>query len=55
MHDDEYYALLSSLRQKQYRYHIDLTHRLKTKNNQLLHFISGGAGIGKNLLIRILT
>ncbi|KAK2579424.1 hypothetical protein KPH14_002636 [Odynerus spinipes] len=54
--DNEYYALIRILNDKQYRYHLNFIYQLRNmKNHQFYHFISGGAGVGKSKLISAIT
>ncbi|KAK3930116.1 ATP-dependent DNA helicase pfh1, partial [Frankliniella fusca] len=54
--EDEYLALVARLNERQRRYHLNLVHMLKTRpDEQMLHFVTGGAGVGKSALIKAIT
>ncbi|KAI5726156.1 hypothetical protein M8J77_024597 [Diaphorina citri] len=54
--EDEYLECIAHLNEKQRRYHLNLVHILKTRpEEQIFQFVSGGAGVGKSLLIKVIT
>ena len=55
MSDNDYYALVRSLheKQRQYFYHV-LHSKVKTKDDPLRLFLSGGAGVGKSTVTNAL-
>ncbi|XP_060603545.1 uncharacterized protein LOC132756482 [Ruditapes philippinarum] len=52
--DEEYRALLRSLNSKQKEFYNHVVHWIKTKDAPLYTFLSGGAGVGKSVVIRAL-
>ena len=51
MSDDDYYALVRSLNEKQRQFFYHVLHSIKTtlcKDDPLRLFLSGGAGVGKS-------
>lgn len=54
LNDDEYRDLVQKLniKQKEFFYHV--LHWMKTKDDPIYHFLSGGAGVGKSVLLRAL-
>uniref|UniRef100_A0A8D8WGM7 ATP-dependent DNA helicase n=2 Tax=Cacopsylla melanoneura TaxID=428564 RepID=A0A8D8WGM7_9HEMI len=54
--EDEYLECIARLNEKQRRYHLNLVHILKTRpDEQIFQFVSGGAGVGKSVLIKAIT
>ena len=54
MPDDQYYELMRSLNVQQLELLYDTVKLLKTTDQQLMRFVSGGAGTGKSYLLRAL-
>ena len=53
MPNNEYESLIKSLNRRQYLYLMNLLAQFKTNEKpKLYHFLSGGAGVGKSVLIR---
>ena len=52
--DEEYRTLLRSLNIKQRQFYNHVVHWIKTKDAPLYAFLSGGAGVGKSVVIRAL-
>lgn len=54
LNDDEYRDLVQKLniKQKEFFYHV--LHWMKTKDDPIYHFLSGGAGVGKSVLLKAL-
>ncbi|XP_078352070.1 uncharacterized protein LOC144636749 [Oculina patagonica] len=48
MSDVDYYALVRSLNEEQRQFFYHVLHSIKTKDDPLRLFLSGGAGVGKN-------
>ena len=48
MSDDDYYALVRSLNEKQRQFFYHVLHSIKTKDDPQRLFLSGGAGVGKS-------
>ncbi|KAK3918495.1 ATP-dependent DNA helicase pfh1 [Frankliniella fusca] len=54
--ENDYLALVACLNERQRRYHLNIVHILKTRpDEQVLHFVTGGAGVGKSALIKAIT
>ena len=54
--NDEYYALIRQLNDKQYRYHHNFTCHLRNNSvKKVYHFVSGSPGVGKSKLIDLIT
>ena len=47
MDTDEYYRRMMTLNSEQYKFVIDLLHHVKTSDEPVVRFLSGGAGVGK--------
>ena len=54
MSDDKYRRLVRSLNEKQRQFFYHVLHSIKTKDNPLQVFLSGGAGIGKSTVTNAL-
>lgn len=54
MLDDEYRKIIQSLNKKQKEYFNHVLHYIKTKNQPIYNFLSGGAGVGKSVLLKAL-
>jgi len=54
LHDSDYRELVWSLNIKQKEFFYHLLHSVKTKNEQVTLFLSGGAGIGKSTVTNAL-
>ena len=54
MSDDDYYALVRSLNEKQRQFFYHVLHSIKTKDDPLRLFLSGGAGVGKSTVTNAL-
>ena len=54
MNEKEYRELLRSLNMKQRQFYNHVVHWIKTKDAPLYTFLSGGAGVGKSVVIRAL-
>ena len=54
MCDDDYYALVRSLNEEQRQFFYHVLHSVKTKNDPLRLFLSGGAGVGKSTVTNAL-
>ena len=52
--EEQYFQLLRSLNKKQKHFHNHVVHWIKTKDAPLYAFLSGGAGVGKSIVIRAL-
>jgi len=52
MPDDEYYALMKSLNDEQLAFVYDTIHELKTSQQPIYRFLSGGAGTGKSYVLK---
>ena len=52
--DDQYLEIMRSLNFKQREFFNHVLHWLKTKDEQIYAFLSGGAGVGKSVLIKAL-
>ena len=52
--DDDYYALVHSLNEKQRQFFYHVLHSIKTKDDPLRLFLSGGAGVGKSTVTNAL-
>ena len=52
--EDDYRELLRSLNTKQRQFYNHVVHWIKTKSSPLYAFLSGGAGVGKSVVIRAL-
>ena len=52
--EDQYFELLRSLNSKQKYFYNHVIHWIKTKDAPLYAFLSGGAGVGKSVVIRAL-
>jgi len=52
--DDDYYALVRSLNEKQRQFFYHVLHSIKTKDDPLRLFLSGGAGVGKSTVTNAL-
>ena len=48
MSDNDYYALVRSLNEEQRQFFYHVLHSVKTKDDPLRLFLSGGAGVGKS-------
>ncbi|CAF0982823.1 unnamed protein product [Brachionus calyciflorus] len=50
---EEYFKIVRSLNERQQHYVLNLLYKFKTKIKlPFYHFVSGGAGVGKNVLIK---
>ncbi|XP_078364558.1 uncharacterized protein LOC144648982 [Oculina patagonica] len=54
MSDEDYYALVRSLNEKQRQFFYHVLHSVKTKDDPLRLFLSGGAGVGKSTVTNAL-
>ena len=54
LEEEQYFHLLRSLNKKQKHFHNHVVHWIKTKDATLYAFLSGGAGVGKSVVIRAL-
>jgi len=54
MADDEYFTLMKTLNREQIQFVYDTMHLLKTSNQSLYRFLSGGAGTGKSYVLEAL-
>jgi len=54
MSDSDYYALMKSLNNEQVAFVYDTMHQLKTSQQPVYRFLSGGAGTGKSYVLRAL-
>lgn len=54
MSDDAFRTLAQNLNQKQKEFFYHVYHWLKTQNDPLYVFLSGGAGVGKSVVLRVL-
>lgn len=54
MLDPEYRELVQSLYQKEMEFFYHVLHLVKTTNDPIYNFLSGGAGVGKSLLLKAL-
>ena len=54
MPNEEYYSLVRNLNLKQTEFFIHVMHWIKTKDESLYTFLSGGAGVGKSVLVKAL-
>ena len=54
MSDNNYYALVRSLNEKQRQFFNHVLHSVKTKDDPLRLFLSGGAGVGKSTVTNAL-
>ena len=54
MEDEQYYQLARSLNDRQREFFQHVLHWIKLKEDPLYAFLSGGAGVGKSVLIRVL-
>ena len=54
MEDEQYYQLARSLNDRQREFFQHVLHWIKSKEDPLYAFLSGGAGVGKSVLIRVL-
>ena len=54
LEEEQYFHLLRSLNKKQKHFHNHVIHWIKTKDVPLYAFLSGGAGVGKHVVIRAL-
>ena len=54
MPDEEYRQMVRSLNTKQFKFFCHVLHLVKTSNEPFYCFLSGGAGVGKSLLIKAL-
>ena len=52
--DDEFYKLVANLNLKQREFFTHVYHWIRTKDEPLFAFLSGGAGVGKSVVIRAL-
>lgn len=52
--NSEYQGMFEMLNQDQRDYVMHVAHHFQTSNDQLLHFLTGGAGVGKSLVIKTL-
>jgi len=52
--DEDYLSLLRSLNQKQRQFYNHVIHWMKTKDEPIYAFLTGGAGVGKSVVIRCL-
>ena len=52
--DNDYYALVRSLNEKQRQFFYHVLHSVKTKDDPLRLFLSGGAGVGKSTVTNAL-
>ena len=52
--DNEYRSLIRSLNTNQKQFHDHVVHWIKTKDTPIYTFLSGGAGVGKSVVIRAL-
>ena len=55
MTDDEYRNLVQQLNVKQKEFFYHVLNWMKTKTDPLYHFLSGGAGVGKSVLLKALN
>jgi len=54
MSDSEYFMLMKSLNLEQIQFVYDTIHHLKTSQQPVYRFLSGGAGTGKSYVLRAL-
>lgn len=54
MSDDDYFTLMKSLNRQQLEFIYDTIHCVKTSNQPVYRFLSGGAGTGKSYVLRAL-
>ena len=54
MQNDEYRAMVQGLNAKQKEFFYNVLHHAKTKDEPLYTFLTGGAGVGKSVLLRTL-
>lgn len=54
MSNDDYYALVRSLNEKQRQFFYHVLHSIKTKDDPIRLFLSGGAGVGKSAVTNAL-
>lgn len=54
MFDNEYRKMIQSLNRKQKEYFYHILHYIKTKKEPMYNFLSGGAGVGKSVLLKAL-
>lgn len=54
MLDNEYRKMIQSLNRKQKEYFYHVLHYIKTKKEPMYNFLSGGAGVGKSVLLKAL-
>ena len=54
MEDDDYRVMVQSLNTKQKQFFYNVLHYLKTRETPLYLFLTGGAGVGKSVLLRAL-
>lgn len=54
MSDNDYYALVRSLNEEQRQFFYHVLHSVKTKDDPLRLFLSGGAGVGKSTVTNAL-
>lgn len=54
MQDQEYRQLIQTLNKKEKEFFYHILHLIKTSDRPFYYFLSGGAGVGKSLLIRAL-
>ena len=54
MSDDNYFALVRSLNEKQRQFFYHVLHSIKTRDDPLRLFLSGGAGVGKSTVTNAL-
>ena len=47
MDDNEYYLKMRSLNAEQFKFVIDILYHVKTNDDPIVRFLSGGAGVGK--------
>ena len=54
MLDDEYRCMIQTLNEKQKHYFYHVLYYVKTSNEPIYNFLSGGAGVGKSVLLKAL-
>ena len=54
MRQSELLALVRSLNREQFEFFTHVMHKVKTSSDQMNYLLSGGAGVGKSLVVRVL-